>query len=48
MGAGEGRTLLSGKHQNQPTIVNKDWDVFAKQKNKRKTKKIWDIFRKNG
>ena len=48
MGAGEGRTLLAGKHQNQPTIVNKDWDVFAKQKNKRKTKKIWDIFRKNG
>jgi hypothetical protein len=46
MGAGEGRTLLSGKHQNQPTIVNKDWDVFAKQK--RKTKKIWDIFKKNG
>ena len=46
MGAGEGRTLLAGKNRNKPTIVNKDWDVFAKQK--RKTKKIWDIFKKNG
>ena len=48
MGAGEGRTLLAGKHPNEPIIANKDWDVFAKQTSKRKVKKIWDIFKKNG
>ena len=46
MGAGEGRTLLSGKSQSKPTIVKKEWDVFAGQK--RKTRKVWDLFKRNG
>ena len=48
MGAGEGRTILSGANRSQPTIVKKDWDVFAKQTKKRKAKRVWDLFRKNG
>jgi hypothetical protein len=46
MGAGEGRTLMTSKHQNQPQVVKKDWDVFAKQK--KKTRKVWDLFKRNG
>ena len=46
MGAGEGRTLLAGKHPNEPIIANKDWDVFAKHKQRKKSR--WDIFRRNG
>ena len=48
MGAGEGRTILSGTNRSQPTIVKKDWDVFAKQTKKRKVKKVWDLFKRNG
>jgi hypothetical protein len=46
MGAGEGRTMMSGKIQTQPTIAKKQWDVFQKPgANKRK---VWDIFKRNG
>ena len=46
MGAGEGRTIMSGKIQTQPTIAKKQWDVFQKPgANKRK---VWDIFKRNG
>ena len=46
MGAGEGRTLLSGKSQNKPTVVKKEWDVFAGQRTKKR--KVWDLFKRNG
>ena len=46
MGAGEGRTMLTGKHPSRPTIAKKEWDVFAGQS--KKSRKIWDIFKKNG
>jgi hypothetical protein len=46
MGAGEGRTILSGKTQHRPTIAKKEWDVFAKTRPTKR--KVWDLFRKNG
>ncbi len=46
MGAGEGRSLLSGRSQSKPTIAKKEWDVFAGQK--RKVRKVWDLFKRNG
>ena len=45
MGAGEGRTILSGKSRSQPMIAKKEWDVFAGQK--KKTRKVWDLFKRN-
>ena len=46
MGAGEGRTMMSGKIQTQPTIAKKQWDVF--QKPGASKRKVWDIFKRNG
>lgn len=46
MGAGEGRTLLAGRSQSQPTVAKKEWDVFAGQKTRKR--KVWDLFKKNG
>jgi hypothetical protein len=46
MGAGEGRTMMSGKIQTQPTIAKKQWDVF--QKPGATKRKVWDIFKRNG
>ena len=46
MGAGEGRTIMSGKIQTQPTIAKKQWDVF--QKPGASKRKVWDIFKRNG
>ena len=48
MGAGEGRTILSGKERSQPTEEKKEWDVFAKANRKRKVKRVWDLFKRNG
>ena len=46
IGAGEGRSILSGRTQSKPTVVKKEWDVFAKQRpNKRR---VWDLFKRNG
>jgi len=38
--------MLTGKHPSRPTIAKKEWDVFAGQS--KKSRKIWDIFKKNG
>jgi hypothetical protein len=46
MGAGEGRTMMSGKIQTQPTVAKKQWDVF--QKPGVSKRKVWDIFKRNG
>ena len=46
MGAGEGRTMMSGKIQTQPTVAKKQWDVF--QKPGASKRKVWDIFKRNG
>ena len=46
MGAGEGRTMMSGKIQTQPTVAKKQWDVF--QKPGATKRKVWDIFKRNG
>jgi len=46
MGAGEGRTMMSGKIQTQPTVAKKQWDVF--QKPGISKRKVWDIFKRNG
>jgi hypothetical protein len=46
MGAGEGRTMMSGKIQTQPTVAKKQWDVF--QKPGVTKRKVWDIFKRNG
>ena len=46
MGAGEGRTILSGKQTQKSVIAKKEWDVFAGQK--KKTRKVWDLFKRNG
>jgi hypothetical protein len=46
MGAGEGRTILSGKQTQKTVIAKKEWDVFAGQK--KKTRKVWDLFKRNG
>jgi len=46
IGAGEGRSILAGRTQSKPTVVKKEWDVFAKQRpNKRR---VWDLFKRNG
>ena len=34
------------KINNKPTIVKKEWDVFAGQK--KKTRKVWDLFKRSG
>ena len=46
MGAGEGRTILSGKQTQKTVIAKREWDVFAGQK--KKTRKVWDLFKRNG
>ena len=46
MGAGEGRTMMSGKIQTQPTVAKKQWDVFSKPGVTKR--KVWDIFKRNG
>jgi len=46
MGAGEGRTMLSGKTLSRPIIAKKEWDVFAGQS--KKARKVWDLFKRNG
>ena len=47
MGAGEGRTMMTGKNPSQPTIAKKQWDVFTGQA-KKQPRKVWDIFKRNG
>lgn len=44
IGAGEGRAIISGKTQIKPFVAKKDWDVFAKTKNK---KKSWNFFKRS-
>ena len=46
MGAGEGRTLIHGKKQMNPTQAKTSWNVFDKiNKPKRKS---WNVFGLNG
>jgi hypothetical protein len=46
IGAGEGRSILAGRTQTKPTIVKKEWDVFAKQRPSKR--RVWDLFKRNG
>jgi len=46
MGAGEGRTILSGQPTKKVTVAKKEWDVFAKQKPKKR--QVWDLFKRSG
>ena len=46
LGAGEGASLIASKKTTKPIIAERHWDVFAKHKQRKKSR--WDIFRRNG
>ena len=46
LGAGEGAALIASKKPSKPIIAERHWDVFAKHKQRKKSR--WDIFRRNG